>query len=69
MTCVFSDFSVAKAVVGSPYRVNASSLMPTRRWLDVLTCVFFCAAVAADTARPAAAMTTVASRAIRLDTK
>jgi hypothetical protein len=69
MTCVFSAFSVAKAKFGSPYSVNASSLMPTSWWLYVFLTGFFGVAVAADAARPAATIAVVASRAMRLDTQ
>src|SRR3954452_5737282 len=43
--------------------------MPTRRWVALWTVGFLEAAVAADTARPAAASRTVAIRAMRLDTQ
>jgi hypothetical protein len=43
--------------------------MPTSRWLDVEVAWFFGEAVAADTARPAAARTSTAIAARRLDTE
>jgi hypothetical protein len=43
--------------------------MPTRKWLDFEVACFFGEAVAADTARPAAARTRTAIAARRLDTE
>src|SRR5579862_9676784 len=51
-TWTFSDCSVSKAEAGSPYSVNASSLMPTRRFDEVDFVVLVVLAVALAAASP-----------------